>query len=214
MPSPNKYVHSSPISIKHLLICLVDTSLTMRPAHNLQAAAMLSQPPPRTSSQRSDSYGKAQSAAQPVRYDRPTDERYSHDYAKPQRAPSGASASYDDRRQPGRGGAHDDGYSTQAARHNSYTSSGRHDTGAPPLQGGGRTQQTSSNRPPPTPGPTDRDALWPMFRAVDKGRTGHLSEQELGAALVNGDYTSFDPHTVKMMIRFVGFACSGWSCVE
>lgn len=32
--------------------------------------------------------------------------------------------------------------------------------------------------------------------------TGHLSEQELGAALVNGDYTSFDPHTVKMMIRW------------
>lgn len=31
--------------------------------------------------------------------------------------------------------------------------------------------------------------------------TGQLTEKELGTALVNGDYTSFDPHTVKMMIR-------------
>lgn len=33
---------------------------------------------------------------------------------------------------------------------------------------------------------------------------GALSERELGAALVNGDYTQFDPHTVKMMIRYMG----------
>ena len=32
--------------------------------------------------------------------------------------------------------------------------------------------------------------------------TGQLSEQELGAALVNGDYSTFDPHTVRMMIRY------------
>jgi len=31
--------------------------------------------------------------------------------------------------------------------------------------------------------------------------SGALSEHELGTALVNGDYTVFDPHTVKMMIR-------------
>lgn len=30
---------------------------------------------------------------------------------------------------------------------------------------------------------------------------GQLTERELGKALVNGDFTSFDPHTVKMMIR-------------
>ena len=30
---------------------------------------------------------------------------------------------------------------------------------------------------------------------------GRLTERELGKALVNGDFTSFDPHTVKMMIR-------------
>lgn len=28
-----------------------------------------------------------------------------------------------------------------------------------------------------------------------------MTERELGKALVNGDFTSFDPHTVKMMIR-------------
>ena len=30
---------------------------------------------------------------------------------------------------------------------------------------------------------------------------GQLTERELGKALVNGDFTSFDQHTVKMMIR-------------
>ena len=28
-----------------------------------------------------------------------------------------------------------------------------------------------------------------------------MTERELGKALVNGDFTSFDPHTIKMMIR-------------
>lgn len=32
--------------------------------------------------------------------------------------------------------------------------------------------------------------------------SGQLSEKELRAALVNGDWTSFDPHTVRMMIRY------------
>lgn len=31
--------------------------------------------------------------------------------------------------------------------------------------------------------------------------SGSLTEMELGSALVNGDYTSFHPRTVKMMIR-------------
>ena len=33
--------------------------------------------------------------------------------------------------------------------------------------------------------------------------SGQLSERELRAALVNGDWTSFDPHTVRMKIKFV-----------
>jgi Ca2+-binding EF-hand superfamily protein len=31
--------------------------------------------------------------------------------------------------------------------------------------------------------------------------SGALSESELGSALVNGDYSAFDPNTVKMMVR-------------
>jgi hypothetical protein len=31
--------------------------------------------------------------------------------------------------------------------------------------------------------------------------SGQLSEKELKTALVNGDWSAFDPHTVRMMIR-------------
>lgn len=44
---------------------------------------------------------------------------------------------------------------------------------------------------------------------VDKDRSGQLSENELRRALVNGDYTAFDPHTVKMMIRMFDADRSG-----
>ena len=40
-----------------------------------------------------------------------------------------------------------------------------------------------------------------MFKAVDRDNSGQLSEAELQNALVNGDWTKFDPHTVRMMIR-------------
>lgn len=44
---------------------------------------------------------------------------------------------------------------------------------------------------------------------MDKNGTGQLSEKELRTALVNGDWTSFDPHTVKMMIRLFDVNKSG-----
>ncbi|KAH7023100.1 hypothetical protein EDB80DRAFT_878602 [Ilyonectria destructans] len=99
----------------------------------------------------------------------------------------------------------------------------------PPVQSGGRppanyNRPAATSRPPPTPAPdaSGSDAsLLPLFRAVDKDGTGHLSERELSAALVNGDWTSFDPHTVRMMIRMfdsdrsgtIGFEefCGLWS---
>ncbi|KAL8647839.1 MAG: hypothetical protein Q9210_005319, partial [Variospora velana] len=83
--------------------------------------------------------------------------------------------------------------------------------GPPPQQNHGRPPPLS--RPPPTPAPptqSSQDAsLFPLFKAVDKTGTGQLTEKELRAALVNGDYTSFDPHTVKMMIRMFDSDKSG-----
>jgi Ca2+-binding EF-hand superfamily protein len=46
----------------------------------------------------------------------------------------------------------------------------------------------------------DPQQLFPLFRAANSSNSGALTEQELGSALVNGDYTSFHPKTVKMMI--------------
>ncbi|KAI5287261.1 hypothetical protein KEM52_001678, partial [Ascosphaera acerosa] len=43
--------------------------------------------------------------------------------------------------------------------------------------------------------------LLPIFRAANTSGTGLLTERELGAALVNGDFTAFDPTTVSMMMR-------------
>lgn len=72
----------------------------------------------------------------------------------------------------------------------------------------------AAQRPPTVPPPAardgnDRDALWPLFMAVDADRSGQLSESSLRRALVNGDYTAFDPHTVKMMIRMFDTDRSG-----
>ncbi|KAK3299057.1 uncharacterized protein B0H64DRAFT_371454 [Chaetomium fimeti] len=98
----------------------------------------------------------------------------------------------------------------------------------PPTAGGSRpihhNLPPTSSRPPPSPAPRDSTAdptLLPLFRAVDKDGTGQLSERELSAALVNGDWTAFDPQTVRMMIRMfdsdrsgtIGFEefCGLWS---
>ncbi|KAJ6446095.1 peflin [Purpureocillium lavendulum] len=83
---------------------------------------------------------------------------------------------------------------------------------APPPPQSSTTQQArpqqphpQHSRPPPSPVPdpsSGSDAtLLPLFRAVDKDGTGQLSEKELSAALVNGDWTAFDIQTVRMMIR-------------
>lgn len=94
----------------------------------------------------------------------------------------------------------------------------------PPGQYGQRPPPVSRPPPTPAPGPGVDPALFPLFKAVDKDGgyypdllyilefflrksvclflgSGQLSEKELRAALVNGDWTSFDPHTVRMMIR-------------
>ncbi|KAH8815043.1 calcium binding modulator protein-like protein [Xylogone sp. PMI_703] len=82
--------------------------------------------------------------------------------------------------------------------------------GRPPPQQNRPPQQPMS-RPPPSPAPPNGadPVLLPLFRAVDKDRTGQLSERELGAALVNGDWSAFDPQTVRMMIRMFDTDRSG-----
>lgn len=79
--------------------------------------------------------------------------------------------------------------------------------GPPPSQPV-RNRPSPSSRPPPSPHPPplsvpddDPQQLFPLFRAANVSHSGALTEMELGSALVNGDYTSFHPQTVKMMIR-------------
>ncbi|KAJ5909675.1 hypothetical protein N7504_004318 [Penicillium tannophilum] len=79
--------------------------------------------------------------------------------------------------------------------------------GPPPSQAN-RTRPPPSSRPPQSPAPPplavpsdDPQQLYPLFRAANSSHSGSLTEHELGSALVNGDYTSFHPRTVKMMIR-------------
>ncbi|OAA73106.1 peflin [Cordyceps fumosorosea ARSEF 2679] len=93
----------------------------------------------------------------------------------------------------------------------------------PPPAAGSRPSPTSAVPPSPAP---DADSssnatLRPLFHAVDKEGRGYLTEKELSAALVNGDWTAFDIQTVRMMIRMfdadrsgsIGFEefCGLWS---
>ena len=43
--------------------------------------------------------------------------------------------------------------------------------------------------------------LIPLFRAVDTQGHGKLGEAELQKALLNDEYNSFDPQTVRLMIK-------------
>ncbi|KAJ5124244.1 uncharacterized protein N7515_008069 [Penicillium bovifimosum] len=79
--------------------------------------------------------------------------------------------------------------------------------GPPPTQPQ-RARPPPSSRPPQSPVPppltapsNDPQQLFPLFRAANASNTQALTEAELGSALVNGDYTSFHPRTVRLMIR-------------
>ncbi|CAD6504004.1 BgTH12-05743 [Blumeria graminis f. sp. triticale] len=70
----------------------------------------------------------------------------------------------------------------------------------------------SISRPPPSPAiapSVDQKVLWPLFQAVDRDGSGQLSKDELGEALVNGDWSAFDPYTVELMIRLFDANRSG-----
>jgi peflin len=48
-----------------------------------------------------------------------------------------------------------------------------------------------------------------IFHAANASRTGHLTTGELGSALVNGDYTPFDPSTVQALMRMFSTTPAG-----
>ncbi|KAF5095497.1 hypothetical protein DV451_004650 [Geotrichum candidum] len=50
-------------------------------------------------------------------------------------------------------------------------------------------------------GGSSRERLMTIFKNVDRDGNGSLSENELQEALINGDYTKFNPETVKLMIK-------------
>jgi len=52
-----------------------------------------------------------------------------------------------------------------------------------------------------SPGIDTNADVYSIFCYVDKDANGYISEHELGAALVNGDFTQFDPETIKLMMR-------------
>lgn len=63
-------------------------------------------------------------------------------------------------------------------------------------------QQGYGHRPVPAATPAGVDPqLYNLFRAADINGSGQLSERELSRALVNGDWTAFDPKTIKLMVK-------------
>lgn len=185
-----------------------------------QAAAMLSSGGrdsariPRTSSARPDLNG-------PPPAPRP-DDRYG-------RGHSNSYGSYDSRPPPGSYGApdprydHNPRYDTQPRRDNAPP---QHDPrydgyGSPPPQNYGHGPPPAGyhgrppiqQRPPPTPAPPrdgdDKAGLMRLFQQVDRDGNRSLTENELRTALVNGDWTPFDPHTLRMMIRMFDTDRSG-----
>lgn len=62
-----------------------------------------------------------------------------------------------------------------------------------------------------TPDSMDKVDLRGLFDDVDRHKRGYLTERELSKALVNGDYTLFDAHTVRLMMKM--FDRDGDGCI-
>ncbi|GAA97068.1 hypothetical protein E5Q_03743 [Mixia osmundae IAM 14324] len=96
----------------------------------------------------------------------------------------------------------------------------------PPPNGGYPPPPTQHHhRPPPAQEPQDHNdelAMW--FKAVDRNNSGSIDANELQAALVNGDWTTFDVDTTKFLmtlfdpnrrgtIDYQGF-CGVWDYIK
>lgn len=183
-----------------------------------QAAAMMSQNapaaarPPRTSSARPDYNKPPPPVPSGQRYDTRPDERYGGGGGR-----GAGGGGYDSRPPPGAYSdtRYDSRYDSRQDNRMAVGSPppANYGHGPPPQGYHGRPQLAQQSRPPPTPAPprdaNDREALWRLFGAVDKDKSGELTEAELRTALVNGDWTPFDPHTVRMMIRMFDTNRSG-----
>jgi len=76
--------------------------------------------------------------------------------------------------------------------------------GPPPYQrGGGFAPQE------PVPPQGADPQLWSWFISVDKDRSGSISATELQRALINGDWSSFDLDTVKLLMNIFDTDRSG-----
>lgn len=76
--------------------------------------------------------------------------------------------------------------------------------GPPPYQrAGGFAPQD------PVPPPDADPQLWSWFNSVDKDRSGSISANELQRALINGDWSSFDLDTVKLLMNIFDTDRSG-----
>jgi len=81
------------------------------------------------------------------------------------------------------------------SRPNSHTAPPVHHSGHG-YQGGYRDHYQQQHGPPPGADPQ----LWQWFSAVASDRSGSISLTELQTALINGNWTSFDLDTVKMLM--------------
>jgi Ca2+-binding EF-hand superfamily protein len=157
-------------------------------------------------------------------YNRPYNPDELPRFAEPEdkNAPPPSSSRYDSKPPPPlpSQGRHPDPRGRLSPAHHGYGSGGGgrpspSPMSPPPMASGPRPSShgrpAPSSRPPPSPSPTEGadPTLLPLFRAVDKDGTGQLSERELSTALVNGDWTAFDVHTVRMMIRMFDSDRSG-----
>jgi hypothetical protein len=150
------------------------------------------QRPPRTSSARPD-YNKPAPSAPQGRHDLPSQQQQRPDYRQDYGGPSPRPTSYDQRPPPGafQDSRYDARNTQTSPRYDSYNRP--HDErygvgspppanyghGPPPAGYHGRPPIAQQARPPPTPAPprdaNDRDALWGLFRAVDKnGRSSEI----------------------------------------
>jgi Ca2+-binding EF-hand superfamily protein len=83
--------------------------------------------------------------------------------------------------------------------------------GPPPYQQGSSQYQGFggfARQDPPPPRGADPQ-LWSWFASVDKDQSGSITADELQRALVNGDWTSFDLDTVKLLMNIFDTDRSG-----